>query len=127
MSWICNGYFASFNYDEIKTNTLFNLIGEPVVHYTLMFDKRSTAVAYTMFYFRGLQEPKAPINDLLPNNMPVWYLWKEYICSSIAFNRQPSHFLKTQRTGTNIFQPADNEEVSRYGAPGKAGALAGSP
>ncbi|KJA25367.1 hypothetical protein HYPSUDRAFT_37881 [Hypholoma sublateritium FD-334 SS-4] len=112
MSWICNGYFASFNYDEIKTNTLFDLIGEPVVHYTLMFDKRSTAVAYTMFYFRGLQEPKAPINGLFPNNMPVWYLWKEFICSSITFNHQPSRILENQRSRTDAALAADSEEAA---------------
>ncbi len=103
VSWICNGYFASSNYDEIKTNTLFNLIGEPVVHYTLMFDKRQQRLHIRMFYFRGLQNQKRPSMASYPITCRFGTCGREYICSSIAFNRQPSISSKTSAPGLTYF------------------------
>ena len=96
MSWICNGYLASFDYEELQTELLFRLIGRKPVFYKFAFAKWSAAVAFTMAYFDFKDtEPRGILDELVPNNTPSWNLWKDCICAAIKFRKySPSSLIK---------------------------------
>ncbi len=96
MSWICNGYLASFDYEELQTELLFRLIGRKPVFYKFSFAKWSAAVAFTMAYFDFKDtEPRGILDELVPNNTPSWNLWKDCICAVIKLKKySPSSLIK---------------------------------
>ncbi len=100
MSWICNGYLASFDREEMQTKILFKLIGDDFkpACYKFTCNRWSAAVAFTIAYFdfKGA-EPKGILDELIPNNTPSWNLWKDCICTAIKRKIcQPSSLIEAR-------------------------------
>lgn len=96
MSWICNGYLASFDSEELQTDLLFKIVREPML-YKFPVTKWSMGVAFALFYFKP-KDPRGILNELMPNNTLAWDLWKECICCSIAHSCKPSDLISESDT-----------------------------
>ncbi len=112
MSWICNGYLASFDREEMQSDLLFELIGTPKC-YKLTYDKWSAAVAFTMSYFDFTDaEPEGILNELIPNNTPSWNLWKECICAAIKSERcDPSSLIEAFPSDDGVTNPNKTAQI----------------
>ncbi|KJA21750.1 hypothetical protein HYPSUDRAFT_41595 [Hypholoma sublateritium FD-334 SS-4] len=88
LSWICNGYLASFDSEELQRDLLFKLLRGPEL-YKFPVTRWSTAVAFAVLY-HAPRGARGILDELMPNNTPAWALWKDCLCASVEHKCSPS-------------------------------------
>ncbi|KAF8960937.1 hypothetical protein BDZ97DRAFT_1277273 [Flammula alnicola] len=87
ISWAYNAYLASMDREQLQFELLNKVVMEPKFS-KYAFPKWTSAVAASAFYLKP-NDPRRVLDELIPNNTPVWNEWKDRVVGAINEKQDP--------------------------------------
>ena len=103
-SWLYNSYLSSFEKEEIQTDILFEVLGNPKMLRFRAGTRTTMAVLVCSLLFHGVEcsSPKDArilrrrlLHEFLPNETTVWKRWKDKVVEQLM---GPTHCLTWWKT-----------------------------
>lgn len=101
VSWAYNSYLASTDREQLQVDLLLNMLGHPNFINPGPLPTRAAAVVASAYYLQPYNV-QSYINQLLPNDTPVWTPCKEHIATCV------------QRMSDPIDEPTSTETLIKH-------------